>query len=517
MAKASRLTAILVLVLCAFSLATPALAQTVTSLSMSSSPGDYIGLGQTYFLTPTTGTFNAQVNYDGGVSISYQGLTPGDFWNLDFSAPNNVPLTQGTYLNATRFPFQAAGVPGLAVYGDGRGCNADYGSFTVLQVVYGPNSTVTAFDATFTQYCESLTAPPLTGEIRYNANVVLAINAPTNLTAVENQNLSFTVTGLDQQSRHVTLTASSLPAGASFVDLGNSTGSFSWTPMSTQAGTYVITFTGDNGAGNTANTSTQIVVVPPPPPNDNIQNASQIASIPYSTSETVTTATTAPSDPWCYGNGQSVWFTYTPTTNERLEANTFGSDYDTTLSVYTGAPGSLLQVACNDDANGTVQSRVRFDAIAGTTYYFMVASVLAAPNAQPPADLVFNLQLAPPPFTFTPSINQFGSVSPSTGTATIQGSVTCNYNSFINLSGQVKQTHGGDPVNGFFSAFVPCNATTVPWSAALQSQLQLFHGRSALLFTAGKASVTATAFGFDPDTGEFKEVDISATVTLTGH
>ena len=513
MAKAVRLTAALVVLLSTFSLATPALAQTVTSLSMTSSSGDYIGQGQTYFLTPTTGTFSAQVNYDGGVSISYQGFNPGDFWSLDFSAPNNVPLTQGTYLNATRFPFQAAGVSGLAVYGDGRGCNDDYGSFTVLQVVYGPNNTVTAFDATFTQYCESLTAPPLTGEIRYNANVVLAVNAPTNLNAAENQNLSFTVTGIDQQSRHVTLTASNLPPGASFTDLGNSIGSFRWTPTSAQAGTYIVTFTGNNGAGNTATASTQIVVIPPPPPNDDILRATPIVSIPYSTSEDVSRATSAPSDPWCNGNAQSVWLTYTPTANERLEANTFGSNYDTTLSVYTGSPGNLIQVGCNDDSNGTLQSRVDFDATAGTTYYFMVAS----PYAQSPADLIFNLQLAPPPFTFTPSINQFGSVSPSTGSATIQGSVTCNYNSYITISGQVKQTHGGKPLNGFFSAFVPCNATTMPWSAALQSQLQLFHGRSALLFHGGKASVTATAFGFDPDTGEFKQVNITTTVTLTGH
>ncbi len=510
--KPFRLTAVLLGMLSAFSLATPALAQTVTSLSMTSDPGDYIGLGQTYFLTPIDGAFSAQVNYDGGVSIAYQGFTPGDFWNLDFSAPNNVPLTQGTYLNATRFPFQLPGVPGLAVYGDGRGCNGDYGSFTVLQVVYGPSNTVTAFDATFEQHCESLTAPALRGEIRYNANVVLAVNAPTNLNVVENQNLMFTVTAVDQQLRHVTLTASNLPAGASFIDLGNNTGSFSWTPTSAQAGTYVVTFTGNNGAGNTATASTQIVVIPPPPPNDDILGATRIASIPYSTSEDASTATSAPSDPWCYGNAQSVWFTYTPTVNERLEANTFGGNYDTTLSVYTGSPGDLTQVACNDDAGGTVQSRVRFDATAGTTYYFMVASLYP----QSPANLVFNLQLAPPPFTFTPSIAQFGSVSASTGTATIKGSVTCNYNSYITLYGQVKQTHGGVPINGFFSSFVPCNATTVLWSAAVQSQSQLFHGRSALLFTGGKASVTATAFGFDPDTGEFKQVNINTTVTLTG-
>jgi hypothetical protein len=46
-----------------------------------------------------------------------------------------------------------------------------------------------------------------------------------------------------------------------------------------------------------------------------------------------------------------------------IEANTFGSDYDTTLSVYTGSRGALTQIACNDDAD-LLQSLVRFNATA---------------------------------------------------------------------------------------------------------------------------------------------------------
>jgi hypothetical protein len=44
----------------------------------------------------------------------------------------------------------------------------------------------------------------------------------------------------------------------------------------------------------------------------------------------------------------------------------------------------------------------------------------------------------------------------------------------------------------------------------------LFHGRSALLFSGGKANVAATASAFDPDTGEYKQVNLSPTVTLRG-
>src|SRR6266699_2441681 len=120
-----------------------------------------------------------------------------------------------------------------------------------------------------------------------------------------------------------------------------------------------------------------------------------------------------------------------PQMNIRLEANTFGSGDDTTLSVYTGSRGAFTQIACNDDAGGTLQSRVRFDATAGTTYYFMVA----APNLPllTSANLVFNLLQAPPPFTFTPSLDQFGTVSPSTGVVTLQGSVNCSEPAYATL------------------------------------------------------------------------------------
>jgi len=56
----------------------------------------------------------------------------------------------------------------------------------------------------------------------------------------------------------------------------------------------------------------------------------------------------------------------------RLEADTFGSNYDTVLSAWTGTQGALNLVACNDDFGGA-QSKITFAATAGTTYYFLAA------------------------------------------------------------------------------------------------------------------------------------------------
>jgi hypothetical protein len=130
------------------------------------------------------------------------------------------------------------------------------------------------------------------------------------------------------------------------------------------------------------------------------------------------------------------------------------------------------------------------------------------------ANLVFNLLKAPPPLTIAPSVTQFGSVNPTTGTATLSGFVTASQPTFVTISGELKQMHGGTPISGFFSVFVACNAGTTPWSVTIQSVPALFHGRSTALFTGGKAKVFGTAEAFDPDTGEFVQRNLSATITL---
>jgi len=90
-------------------------------------------------------------------------------------------------------------------------------------------------------------------------------------------------------------------------------------------------------------------------------------------------ATTDLSDPRVScGNGsraRSVWYRFTAPGAGQVTADTFGSGYDTLLSAYTGACGSLTAVtgACNDDASG-LQSRVSFPVAAGTTYWFLVSA-----------------------------------------------------------------------------------------------------------------------------------------------
>jgi hypothetical protein len=109
------------------------------------------------------------------------------------------------------------------------------------------------------------------------------------------------------------------------------------------------------------------------PSNDDFDAAVAIDALPFHTTQATVDATSAADDPISCTNNGSVWFSFTPTTNQTISADTFGSGYDTVLSAYTGSRGSLGLVpgACNDDSAGA-QSRIVFPAVAGTTYHFMV-------------------------------------------------------------------------------------------------------------------------------------------------
>lgn len=113
-----------------------------------------------------------------------------------------------------------------------------------------------------------------------------------------------------------------------------------------------------------------------PPDNDVIDNAVAIPSLPYTIQEDTVAATEDYSDPLHTSTGdwdlRTVWFYYTATVTGTVRINTFGSDYDTVLSVYDGDTGDELQ--CNDDASDdTLQSAVDLAVTAGKTYWIEVS------------------------------------------------------------------------------------------------------------------------------------------------
>lgn len=92
----------------------------------------------------------------------------------------------------------------------------------------------------------------------------------------------------------------------------------------------------------------------------------------------------------------TVWYTITPSQDQRLEIETFDSDFDTVLAVYVGDSLDTAGVlACEDDTQG-FQAGVTLMTRAGTTYHIQVGG-WAAPNADVPPRGIIDLTLRAQP------------------------------------------------------------------------------------------------------------------------
>lgn len=150
-------------------MAAGATAGTVTaasgSLTMTSEMGDYVGAGRTWAYDARTDGISVGAER-WGTARAFVRAANGDFWLLEFTAPGGARLSPGVYANAQR--SADAGHPGLDVSGMGRGCNDLSGSFTVLDVSYGPYGYLQSLHVTFEQRCGVSTAA-LRGELDVTA------------------------------------------------------------------------------------------------------------------------------------------------------------------------------------------------------------------------------------------------------------------------------------------------------------------------------------------------------------
>ncbi|HEX8292194.1 MAG TPA: hypothetical protein VF570_10585, partial [Pyrinomonadaceae bacterium] len=172
--------------------------------------------------------------------------------------------------------------------------------------------------------------------------------------------------------------------GTSFADLSpaglddDSGGNFTsrLTLRVTPGETYYVSVDGYGGATGVVvfNWSFGAVVRPP---NDDFADAQVITGPAGSVSASNALASREAGDPAPSGetSPSTIWYRWTPAADQRAVFDTAGSDFNTVLGVYTGpALGGLTEVASNDDdlATGGPDSRLAFDAVAGTTYYVMV-------------------------------------------------------------------------------------------------------------------------------------------------
>ncbi len=136
-----------------------------TFIDFASDPGDYIGQGRTFTLTPLDGTITPTHWGTGGVTIQFRGST---WWDLIFTPPTGTPLVPGVYELAGRDPTPTR--PGFDVSGDGRGCGGNTGRFVVLEAKYSPAGDVQALAIDYEMHCYGQ-APALFGSVRFNSLV----------------------------------------------------------------------------------------------------------------------------------------------------------------------------------------------------------------------------------------------------------------------------------------------------------------------------------------------------------
>jgi hypothetical protein len=74
---------------------------------------------------------------------------------------------------------------------------------------------------------------------------------------------------------------------------------------------------------------------------------------------------------------------------------TLGSNYDTVVAVWVNTRGNLYLLACNDDADGSLTSRLSFLALNGATYYIEVMSFANGPGGTLVLDTSDTLPIRP--------------------------------------------------------------------------------------------------------------------------
>jgi len=163
-----------------------------------------------------------------------------------------------------------------------------------------------------------------------------------------------------------------------------------------------------NGFNNETGTLEFHANVLEPLSNDKLSKAINIGdTFPYSHRQQTNTASIEPKEllSKCATNSSnSVWYQYKPKKEKTLVLDTFGSNYDTVLSVWIGKKHPLKkELICNDDDSNdsddgeveeeNIQSQLNMTFTAGETYYINISHLLL--NEPTENDiLVFNVTVA---------------------------------------------------------------------------------------------------------------------------
>jgi hypothetical protein len=230
------------------------------------------------------------------------------------------------------------------------------------------------------------------------------------------------------------------------------------------------------------------------PTNDTFGGAITIGSTPFSTTLDTSEATTDADDASANTNcgapatDASVWYAFTPTTDSGYVVDVSGSDYSAGVIVVTGAPGAFELVACAPGGVG-------FFGAAGTTYYLLTFDDQFDGGGNGGA-LVMNVDVAPPPPTVDLTVDRRAGFDPSTGIATLRGTVNCTGTDVAFIEAQLRQQVGRFAIVGYGAIVATCDGTDQPWSMDVYPENGKFAGGKAASVTF---AIACGAFdcGFD--------------------
>jgi subtilase family serine protease len=334
----------------------------------------------------------------GIIAITNQGRTLAGLTTLD-GATQTLPMLYS--LSSADFHDITSGNNGYAA-GTGYDLVTGRGTPLVEKVVADLVGTGTVTNPVPTIGALTISS----GEVVSGANITLTASGVSEIggtiTAVTFYRESNSTTGL--QTAADTLVGTGVQNGSSWTITLSTSG--------LAAGTYTYYAVATDGSGvSSAASSTTLSVTVPAVTNDNFATATVISGISATVTGTNVNATKENREASItYGaGGKSVWWVWTAPASGMVTLDTKGSNFDTMLGVYTGGSVSkLTRVAANDDASYFDRtSKVRFNAIAGKTYYIAVDGYRGATG-----DITLNLALAVPPAN-----DNFAKATVLTGTA----------------------------------------------------------------------------------------------------
>jgi len=219
-----------------------------------------------------------------------------------------------------------------------------------------------------------------------------------------------------------------------------------------------------------------------PPANDTPDGATVISALPFDDVVTIDEATTDALDatlneqcgaPATEG---SVWYRFDATEDATVVFDVSQSSFSAGALVTTGDPSDGNVLTCGPGA-------VSFPVTAGQTYFIMAFSDTPGVTT---GTLVVHAE-AIPPVAVDVTVNPTGTFNPTTGVATISGTLQCSGAPFASIFVDLSQSVGRFAILGSGAITAECTGAPEPWSIEVMPVNGKFKGGTAVSVTTALA------------------------------